>query len=213
MSNFQNNLNTLALHAGQKPDPTTNARAVPIYQTTSYVFNSTEHAANLFALREFGNIYTRLMNPTTDVFEKRVAAIEGGTGALGVASGQSAITYALLAITQLGDEIVAGNNLYGGTYQLFHYTFPKLGRTVKFVDSGNPEAFRQAIRENCSRILLVHHHPSGDPTPSAQDIAATRQLVEAGKIIGIEVLDHVVLGTRTETRLKDFVSFRQENLL
>ena len=109
MSNFQNNLNTLALHAGQKPDPTTNARAVPIYQTTSYVFNSTEHAANLFALREFGNIYTRLMNPTTDVFEKRVAAIEGGTGALGVASGQSAITYALLAITQLGDEIVAGN--------------------------------------------------------------------------------------------------------
>ena len=101
-------LSTLALHAGQVPDPTTGARAVPIYQTTSYVFKSTEHAANLFALKEFGNIYTRLMNPTTDVFEKRVAAIEGGTGALGVASGSAAITFALLAITRLGDEIVAG---------------------------------------------------------------------------------------------------------
>ena len=109
MSNLH--LNTLALHAGQKPDPTTGARAVPIYQTTSYVFKNSEHAANLFALKEFGNIYTRLMNPTTDVFEQRVAAIEGGTGALGVASGSAAITYALLAITRLGDEIVAGNNL------------------------------------------------------------------------------------------------------
>src|SRR5512147_709146 len=110
-------LNTLRLHAGQEPDPVTGARAVPLYQTTSYVFKSTEHAANLFALKEFGNIYTRLMNPTTDVFEKRVAAIEGGVGALAVASGQSAITLALLAITQLGDEIVSANNLYGGTYQ------------------------------------------------------------------------------------------------
>jgi len=110
------NLSTIALHAGQTPDSTTLSRAVPIYQTTSYIFKSTEHAANLFVLKEFGNIYTRLMNPTTDVFEQRVAAIEGGTGALGVASGQAAITYSLLAITQLGDEIVAGNNLYGGTY-------------------------------------------------------------------------------------------------
>ncbi|HPU57649.1 MAG TPA: PLP-dependent transferase, partial [Verrucomicrobiota bacterium] len=130
-------LSTLALHAGQKPDPTTGSRAVPIYQTTSYVFRSTEHAANLFALKEFGNIYTRLMNPTTDVLEQRVAAIEGGTGALAVASGQAAITYALLGITRLGDEIVAGNNLYGGTYQLFNHTFPKLGRRVKFVESRN----------------------------------------------------------------------------
>src|SRR5450756_3221815 len=136
-------INTLALHAGQKPDPTTGSRAVPIYQTTSYVFKDTEHAANLFALKEFGNIYTRLMNPTTDVFEQRVAAIEGGTGALGVASGAAAITYALLAITRLGDEIVAANNLYGGTYQLFNHTLPKLGRTAKFVDSRNPEAFRK----------------------------------------------------------------------
>src|SRR5512140_1794218 len=138
-------LDTLALHAGQQPDPTTGARAVPIYQTTSYVFKSTEHAANLFALKEFGNIYTRLMNPTTDVFERRIAALEGGTGALGVASGQAAITYALLAITRLGDEIVAANNLYGGTYQLLHHTFPKLGRTAKFVNSRDPEAFRKAI--------------------------------------------------------------------
>ena len=136
---------TLALHAGQQPDPTTGARAVPIYQTTSYVFKSSEHAANLFALKEFGNIYTRLMNPTTDVFEKRVAALEGGTGALGVASGQTAITYSILAITRLGDEIVSANNLYGGTYQLFHHTLPKLGRTVRFVNSRDTDAVRRAI--------------------------------------------------------------------
>ena len=126
-------LDTVAVHAGQEsPDPATGSRAVPIYQTTSYVFKSTDHAANLFALKELGNIYTRIMNPTTDVFEKRVAAIEGGTGALAVASGQAAETLALLAITQVGDEIVAANNLYGGTYQLLHYTFPKLGRKVQF---------------------------------------------------------------------------------
>ena len=136
---------TLALHAGQVPDPTTGSRAVPIYQTTSFVFQSTEHAAALFALKEFGNIYTRLMNPTTDVFEQRIAALEGGTGALAVASGQAAASLALLAITQVGDEIVSANNLYGGTYQLFHYTLPKLGRTVKFVDSKDPEAFRRAL--------------------------------------------------------------------
>src|SRR5689334_24186451 len=118
MSDPIQNLATLALHAGQTPDPTTGARAVPIYQTTSYVFKSTEHAANLFALKEFGNIYTRIMNPTTDVFEQRMAALEGGTGALAVASGQSAATLAILGITQLGDEIVSANNLYGGTYQL-----------------------------------------------------------------------------------------------
>src|SRR5512136_1199773 len=160
---------TLALHAGQVPDPTTNARAVPIYQTTSYVFKSTEHAANLFALKEFGNIYTRLMNPTTDVFEQRVAALEGGTGALGVASGQSAITYSLLAITRLGDEIVSGNNLYGGTYQLFHYTFPKLGRTVRFVNSRDPEAFRRAITPR-TRALYVE--TVGNPKLDVPDFEA-----------------------------------------
>src|SRR5512136_2044226 len=147
-------LSTLALHAGQQADPTTGARAVPIYQTTSYVFRDTDHAANLFALKEFGNIYTRIMNPTTDVFEKRVAAIEGGTGALALASGQSAISLAMLAITRLGDEIVSANNLYGGTYQLFHYTFPKLGRTTTFVDSRKPEAFKRAITEKTRAVYI-----------------------------------------------------------
>src|SRR5215467_6572231 len=122
MSKATDNLSTLALHAGQIPDPTTGARAVPIYQTTSYVFKSTDHAANLFALKEFGNIYTRIMNPTTDVFERRIAALEGGSGALAMSSGQAATSLALLGITQVGDEIVSANNLYGGTYQLFHHT-------------------------------------------------------------------------------------------
>ncbi|HHY84857.1 MAG TPA: O-acetylhomoserine aminocarboxypropyltransferase/cysteine synthase [Verrucomicrobia bacterium] len=171
-------LSTLALHAGQKPDPTTGSRAVPIYQTTSYVFRSTEHAANLFALKEFGNIYTRLMNPTTDVLEQRVAAIEGGTGALAVASGQAAITYALLGITRLGDEIVAGNNLYGGTYQLFNHTFPKLGRRVKFVESRNPEAFRQAITP-ATRALYVE--TIGNPKLDVPDFEALAAIAhEAG---------------------------------
>ncbi len=153
MSNNQR-LSTTALHAGQVADPTTGARAVPIYQTTSYVFKSSEHAANLFALKEFGNIYTRLMNPTTDVFEKRMAAIEGGTGGLAVASGQAAVFYAILAVTRLGDEIVAGNNLYGGTYTLLHYTLAKLGRKTVFVDSRSPEAFRKAITEKTRAIYI-----------------------------------------------------------
>jgi O-acetylhomoserine (thiol)-lyase len=138
-------LGTTALHAGQVPDPTTGSRAVPIYQTTSYVFKNTEHAANLFGLRELGNIYTRLMNPTTDVFEKRMAAIEGGTGAIATASGAAAITYAILNLTRPGDEIVSADNLYGGTYEFLNYTLPKYGRTVVFVDSADPEAFRKAI--------------------------------------------------------------------
>ena len=136
---------TLALHGGQEADPTTGSRAVPIYQTTSYQFKSTEHAANLFALKEFGNIYTRLMNPTNDVLEKRIALMEGGVGALAVASGQSAITLALLNIARSGDEIVSADNLYGGTYNLFHYTFPRLGITVKFVKSNDLDAFQKAI--------------------------------------------------------------------
>ncbi len=171
-------IGTLALHAGQQPDPTTGSRAVPIYQTTSYVFKSTEHAANLFALKEFGNIYTRLMNPTTDVFEQRIAALEGGTGALGVASGQAAISYALLAITRLGDEIVAANNLYGGTYQLFHHTFPKLGRTVKFVDSRNPEAFKRAITE---KTRAIYAETIGNPKLDVPDFEALSKIAhEAG---------------------------------
>jgi len=139
---------TIGLHAGQVPDPATGARAVPIYQTTSYVFKSTDHAANLFALREFGNIYTRIMNPTNDVLEQRMAQIEGGTGALAVGSGQAAETLALLNITRPGDEIVSADNLYGGTYELFHYTFPKLGRKVKFVNSADPNAFREALTDS-----------------------------------------------------------------
>ena len=166
MSIASKNLSTLALHAGQVPDPTTGARAVPIYQTTSYVFKDSTHAANLFALKEFGNIYTRIMNPTTDVFEQRIAAIEGGTGALGVASGQSATTLALLNITQVGDEIVSANNLYGGTYQLFHYTLPKLGRTVKFVDSQNPEAFRNAITP---KTRAIYAETIGNPKLDVPD--------------------------------------------
>jgi len=166
-------LDTLAVHAGQKADPTTGARAVPLYQTTSYVFKSTEHAANLFALKEFGNIYTRLMNPTTDVFEQRIAALEGGTGALGVASGQAAISYALLAITRLGDEIVAANNLYGGTYQLLHYTFPRLGRTVRFVDSRSPAAFKAALTP---QTRAIYAETIGNPKLDVPDFEALARI-------------------------------------
>jgi O-acetylhomoserine (thiol)-lyase len=178
MSNPSHNLATLALHAGQVPDPTTGARAVPIYQTTSFVFKDTEHAANLFALKEFGNVYTRIMNPTTDVLEQRVAAIEGGTGALAVSSGQAATTLALLNITRLGDEIVSANNLYGGTYQLFHYTFPKLGREVKFVDSTRPEAFRKAIT---SKTRAIFAETIGNPKLDVPDFEALTKIAhEAG---------------------------------
>src|SRR5215217_4233485 len=125
---------TLSLHGGQQSDPTTGARAVPIYATTSYQFKDTDHAARLFGLQEFGNIYTRIMNPTTDVLEQRIAALEGGVGALTFASGQAAETMAILNIASAGDEIVSTTSLYGGTYNLFHYTLPKMGITVKFVD-------------------------------------------------------------------------------
>lgn len=147
MSNPQG-LGTRALHAGQSPDPTTGSRAVPLYQTTSYVFRDTEHAANLFGLKELGNIYTRIMNPTTDVFEQRLAALEGGSGALAHASGQAAITDAILNIANAGDHIVSVSQLYGGTYNLFHYTLPKLGIEVSFVDAGDPDAFRRALKPN-----------------------------------------------------------------
>lgn len=143
---------TILLHGGQAPDPTTGSRAVPIYQTTSYQFKDTEHAANLFALKEFGNIYTRLMNPTTDVLEKRMALLDGGVGALAVSSGQSAITLALLNIAQAGDEIISADNLYGGTYNLFHYTFKRLGIKVNFVKSNDFAAFQKAINKNTKAI-------------------------------------------------------------
>jgi O-acetylhomoserine (thiol)-lyase len=167
-------LDTLAVHAGQEnPDPATGSRAVPIYQTSSYVFKSTEHAANLFALKEVGNIYTRIMNPTNDVFEKRVAAIEGGTGALAVASGQSAETLTLLTITQLGDEIIAANNLYGGTYQLLHYTFPKLGRKTTFVDSQKPSEFKKAITP---RTRAIYAETIGNPKLDVPDFEALAEI-------------------------------------
>lgn len=144
----QQGIGTLALHAGQVPDPTTGSRAVPLYQTSSYVFRDTEHAANLFGLKELGNIYTRLMNPTTDVFEQRLAILEGGSGALAHASGQAAITNAIMNIASAGDHIVSVSQLYGGTYNLFHYTLPKMGIEVSFVDAGDPESFRRAVRPN-----------------------------------------------------------------
>ena len=167
-------LDTLALHAGQEtPDPSTGARAVPIYQTTSFVFKDTTHAANLFALQELGNIYTRIMNPTTDVFERRMAAIEGGTGALAVSSGQAAATFAILNITEAGDEIVSADSLYGGTYQLFHYTFPKLGRTVKFVPSQDLDAFKRAITDKTKGIFV---ETIGNPKLDVPDFEAVAKI-------------------------------------
>ena len=171
-------LGTTALHAGQVPDPTTGSRTVPIYQTSSYVFKSAEHAANLFGLRELGNIYTRLMNPTTDVFEKRMAAIEGGTGALAVASGQAAITYSLLNITRPGDEIVAADNLYGGTYELFNYTFPKFGRKVVFVDSTKPEAFKKAITP---KTRAIYAETIGNPKLDIPDFETIAKIAHDGR--------------------------------
>ena len=136
---------TLAVHAGQQVDPATKARAVPIYQTTSYVFDDADHAARLFGLQEFGNIYTRIMNPTTDVFEKRIAALEGGAAALATASGQAAETLTITTLANAGEEIVSTTSLYGGTYNLFHYTLPKLGITVRFVDAEDFDGLRKAI--------------------------------------------------------------------
>ncbi|AMV17343.1 O-acetylhomoserine aminocarboxypropyltransferase/cysteine synthase family protein [Planctomyces sp. SH-PL14] len=169
---------TLCLHGGQVPDPATNSRAVPIYQTTSYVFNSADHAANLFALKEFGNIYTRLMNPTTDVLEKRVALLEGGSGALAVASGQAAESLAILNIAQAGQNIVSSASLYGGTYNLFHYTFPKMGIGCQFVDQSDPENIRKAINDKTRCIFL---ETIGNPRCDIPDFEAISSIAkEAG---------------------------------
>jgi len=160
---------TVALHGGQEPDGTTLARAVPIYQTTSYVFKDSEHAANLFALKEFGNIYTRIMNPTTDVFEQRLAQLDGGVGALGLASGQAAATLAILNIARSGDEIVSATSLYGGTYNLFKYTFAKFGIKVHFVDPVDPENFRRAINDKTRAVFL---ESIGNPKLDVPDFKA-----------------------------------------
>jgi len=166
-------IETLAVHAGQEIDPTTGSRAVPIYQTTSYGFRDADHAANLFALREFGNIYTRIMNPTTDVFEKRVAALEGGAAALATASGQAAITYAILNIAGSGDEIVSASSLYGGTYNLFSVTLPKIGITVKFVNPDDPENFRSAITD---KTKALYAETIGNPRGDILDIEAVARI-------------------------------------
>ncbi|KFZ40553.1 MULTISPECIES: homocysteine synthase [Thermoactinomyces] len=164
---------TIAVHGGQVPDPVTKSRAVPIYQTTSYVFDNTEHAANLFALKETGNIYTRIMNPTQDVFEKRVAELEGGVGALATSSGQAAITYAILNIAKAGDEIVASSALYGGTYNLFYHTLPKIGIRVKFVDQSDPENFRKAITD---RTKAIFAETIGNPQLDVLDFEAVSKV-------------------------------------
>lgn len=173
MSERRLKFETLQVHAGQKPDPTTTARAVPIYQTTSYVFNDTEHAANLFALKEFGNIYTRIMNPTNDVFEQRIAALEGGVGALAVASGSAAVTYAILNIAGAGDEIVSAGTLYGGTYNLFAITLPKLGIKTVFVDPDDPENFRKAISAKTKALYI---ETIGNPGINIIDIEAVANI-------------------------------------
>ncbi len=169
MSNIPKSLRTetLALHGGQEPEAATGARAVPIYQTTSYQFRDTDHAANLFALKEFGNIYTRLMNPTTDVLEKRIALMDGGIGALAVASGQSAITLALLNIAQAGDEIVSTDNLYGGTYNLFRHTFARFGIKVHLVPSNDLSAIEQVIND---RTKAVYTESVGNPKLDVSDL-------------------------------------------
>jgi O-acetylhomoserine (thiol)-lyase len=172
-------LDTLAVHAGQEIDPTTMSRAVPIYQTTSYGFKDAEHAANLFALKEFGNIYTRLMNPTSDVFEKRIAALEGGVGALTTASGQAAITYSILNIASAGDEIVSASSLYGGTYNLFANTFPKMGIKVTFVDPSDPENFRKAINANTKALYA---ETIGNPKGDVLDVEAVAAIAHQNGI-------------------------------
>ena len=169
-------LATLCLHGGQVPDPTTNSRAVPLYQTTSYVFNDSDHAARLFGLQEFGNIYTRLMNPTTDVLEKRLALLEGGSGALATASGQAAESLAVMNLCHAGQNIVASTSLYGGTYNLFHYTLPKFGIEVKFVDQSDPENFRRAIDKNTKAFFM---ETIGNPRLDVPDFDAISKIAHA----------------------------------
>src|SRR5271154_3948232 len=158
---------TLAVHAGQSPDPATGSRAVPIYQTTSYVFNDADHAGRLFGLQEFGNIYTRIMNPTTDVFEKRVAALEGGVAGLATASGQAAGALVVTTLAAAGDEIISTTSLYGGTYNLFHYTLPRLGITVRFVDADDFDGLRAAIN---SKTRAIFTETLGNPKLDIADV-------------------------------------------
>ncbi|PLY06028.1 MAG: O-acetylhomoserine aminocarboxypropyltransferase [Desulfuromonas sp.] len=164
---------TLGLHAGQVPDGTTNARAVPIYQTSSYLFDSAEHAANLFALKEMGNIYTRLMNPTTDVLEKRLAELDGGVGALALASGSSAISLAILNLAKAGDNIISSSSLYGGTYNLFNHTFKRMGIDVRFVDTSNHDEILPKIDENTKAVYI---ESIGNPRNNIDDFEAIAKI-------------------------------------
>src|SRR5690242_8545855 len=170
---------TLAIHAGQAPDPATNARAVPIYATTSYVFNDTQHAADLFGLRVFGNIYTRIMNPTSDVFEKRIAELEGGIAALALASGMAAETLTILNLARAGDNFVSSQTLYGGTYNLFNYTLPKWGITARLVDIHNLDQVRSAI-DGGTRLLFVES--IGNPRLDVPDFAALAEIAHSAGI-------------------------------
>ena len=170
---------TLTLHAGQTPDSATGSRAVPIYQTTSYMFNDTAHAARLFGLEELGNIYTRIMNPTTDVLEKRVAALEGGVGALAHSSGQSAITSAILNLAQSGDNIVSAAQLYGGTYTLFKYTLPKLGIEVRFADAEDPASFEPLIDD---KTKAIYGDTVGNPKLNIFPFAEVSAIAKAAKL-------------------------------
>ncbi len=170
---IKHHLGTKALHAGQQPDSDTKSRAVPIYQTSSYMFDSSEHAANLFALKEFGNIYTRIMNPTSDVLEQRLAALDGGVGALTFSSGSAAISMALLNLAQAGDNIVSSSNLYGGTHNLFQHTMKRMGITVKFVDSSDPANFAAAIDDNTKAIFA---ESIGNPKNNIDDFAVIAKI-------------------------------------
>lgn len=179
MSERRLKFDTLQVHAGQTADPTTGSRAVPIYQTTSYEFKNVQHAADLFALKESGNIYTRIMNPTTDVFEQRMAVLEGGVGGLATASGSAAITYAILNIASAGDEIVSASTLYGGTYNLFAHTFKTFGIKVNFVDPDDPENFRRAITDKTKAVYI---ETIGNPSINLIDIEAVAEIAHTNNI-------------------------------
>src|SRR3984957_14871912 len=172
-------LDTIALHGGQNVDPATKARAVPIYQTTSYVFDDTGHAARLFALEEFGNIYTRIMNPTTDVLEQRIAALEGGVGALAVASGQAAVVYSVLNIARSGDHIVSSSSLYGGTYNAFFHTLPKYGITTTFVEPADIAAWKAAVKPNTKAFFA---ETLGNPKVDVLDVRAVADAAHAAGV-------------------------------
>jgi len=189
---------TLQVHAGQEPDPATGSRAVPIYQTTSYVFDNAQHAQDLFALKESGNIYTRIMNPTTDVFEKRMAALENGAGALAVSSGSAAITYSILNIAGSGDEIVAANTLYGGTYNLFSYTLPKMGIKTRFVDPDKAENFQKEINEKTKALFI---ESIGNPGANIIDIEKVAGIAHKN---GIPLIMDNTFGTPYLIRPIDF---------